>query len=329
MKRISLVWLLATCFLATVSNAEGQQPAKTPRIGFLDSGAAADPENLGFREVFLQGLRDLGYIDGKNIAVEFRYDEGKRARLEELADELVRLKVDILMAMDTNAAQAAKKSTTTVPIIFTTGANPVGTGLVASFAHPGGNLTGVTTNSPELVGKRLGLLKEAIPKISRFGFLAPAAGTIKEGFDEAQPTAKVLGVVFQAVDVKEPNPDFEGLFRQMVRNNLGGLVTDGSPIMSFHRGKVLQLAERHRIPAIHSGQSWANNGGLMTYGPNRADTYRRVAVYVDKILKGTKPADIPVEQPLKFDLVINLKAAKQIGVNIAPEVMARANRLIR
>ena len=261
--------------------------------------------------------------------MEFRYDEGKSEHLAELAEELIRLKVNILMAMDTNAAKMAKKATATIPVIFTTGANPIDNELVASFAHPGGNLTGVTTNSPELVGKRLGLLKEATPNISRIAYLAPVTGSHKIGFDKAQPTAKALGVLFQHVDVKEPNPDFEGLFRQIVRNNIGGLVTDGPPIMSFNRGKVLSLAERHRIPAIHSSQVWADDSGLMSYGPNRVESYRRVAVYVDKILKGTKPDDLPVEGPTKFDFVINLKAAKQIGVTIPQSVLYRADKVIK
>ena len=202
-------------------------------------------------------------------------------------------------------------------------------GLVASFARPGGNITGVTTNSPELVGKRLGLLKETLPKISRVAFLLPAGSSLKQMFDEAQGTAKALGVVFQLVEVKAPNPDFEGAFRYMVKNGIGGLVTEGPPLISFHREKILSLAERHRIPAIHTSQIWADAGGLMSYGPNRAEPYRRVAVYVDKILKGTKPADLPVEGPTKYDFVINLKAAKQIGVTIPQSVLFRADRVIK
>ncbi|MGZ8480426.1 MAG: ABC transporter substrate-binding protein [Candidatus Binatia bacterium] len=310
--------------------ADAQQPAgKIPRIGFLESGSAADPQSTANRDTFLQGLRELGYVDGKNIAVETRYDEGKRERLPELAEELIRLKVDILMAMDSDAARAAKKATTTIPVVFTTGGNPMTSGLVASFARPGGNLTGVTTNSPELVGKRLGLLKEALPKISRVAFLLPAASSLKAMFNEAQGTAKVIGVVFQLVEVKPPNPDFEGAFRNMVKDGIGGLVTEGPPLIGNNRDKILQLAERHRIPAIHTSQAWTNAGGLMSYGPNRAEPYRRVAVYVDKILKGTKPADLPVEGPTKYDFVINLKAAKQIGVTIPQSVLFRADRVIK
>ena len=234
------------------------------------------------------------------------------------------------MAMDTDAARAAKKATSIIPTIFTTGGNPVASGLVASFARPGGNLTGVTTNSPELVGKRLALLKEVLPKISHVAFLLPAASTnLKAMFNEAQGTAKALGVVFQLVEVKAANPDFEGAFRYMVKDGIDGLVTEGLSLISFNREKILLLAQRHRIPAIHTSQIWADAGGLMSYGPNRAEPYRRVAAYVDKILKGTKPADLPVEGPTKYDFVVNLKAAKQIGVTIPQSVLFRVDRVIK
>jgi putative ABC transport system substrate-binding protein len=310
---------------------EAQQPAgKIPRIGFLATGSASDPRNALSLDTVRQGLRNLGYTEGKNINFEYRYAEGKSERVPELAEELVRLKVDILFATDSSAARAAKKATTTIPVIITTGANPVGTGLVASLARPGGNVTGVTTNSPELVGKRLGLLKEVVPKVSRFAFLMPAdSGTIRAMFDDAQATAKFLGVKFQAVEVKAPNPDFDGAFRFMVKERIGGLVTEGPPLISSNRKRILELAEKHRIPAIHTEQEWANAGGLMSYGANQIDPYRRAAVFVDKILKGTKPADLPVEQPMRFEFVINLQTAKALNLTIAQSVLFRADKVIK
>ena len=317
--------LLAPCF-----KVKAQQPAKVAQIGILDSGNASDLGNALGRDVFRQGLRELGYVEGKNIDIAYRYDEGRSGRLPELAEELVRLKVEIIVANNTTAAQAAKKSTTTIPVVFTTGANPVATGLVASLARPGGNVTGVTTNSPELVGKRLGLLKETVPKVSRFGFLMPAkTTTIKAMFDEAQGTAKALGVQFQAVEVKAPDPDFEGAFRFMAKERIGGLVTEGPPSIALHRKHILELADKNRLPAIHTEQEWANDGGLMSYGANRNDPYRRAALFVDKIFKGAKPANLPVEQPTKFEFVINLKTAKALNLTIPQSVLFRADKVIK
>jgi putative ABC transport system substrate-binding protein len=313
-KQITLLTLCAM-LLALCYPAEAQQPAgKVPRIGFLDSGSASDPRNTLGLDAFRQGLRELGYVEEKNINIDYRYDEGKPGRLQELAEELVRLKVDILLAMDSTAARVAKKSTATIPVVFTTGGSPITNGLVASLARPGGNATGVTTNSPELVGKRLELLKEAVPKISRFGFLSDAdsAGS-KVMFNEAQGAAKSLGVEFLSVAVKGPNPDIEGAFRTMIKDRLGGLVTEAPALITLNRKKILQLAAQYRIPAIYTDQVWANDGGLMSYGADRVEPYRRVAVYVDKILKGAKPADVPVEQPTKFELVINLKQQSRWG----------------
>jgi putative ABC transport system substrate-binding protein len=331
MKRAAVPSILVVVVLLAVGvEVEAQQPKKVPRIGFLDSGSASDPRNIRGLDAFRQGLRELGYVEGKNINIDYRYTERKLERLPELAQELVRLRVDILVVNDTTAAQVAKKSITTIPVVFTTGGNPVTSGLVASLARPGGNVTGVTTNSPELVGKRLGLLKEAVPKVSHFAFLMPAdSSTIRAMFDDAQATAKTLGVKFQAVEVKAPNPDFEGAFRYMVKERIGGLVTEGPPLISSNQKKILQLAEQHRLPAIHTEQEWVNGGGLMSYGANRVEPYRRVAVYVDKILKGAKPADLPIEQPTKFELVINLKTAKQIGLTIPQSLLYRADKVIK
>ena len=325
----SILLVVAVVVVAAIAHAQ-QPAAKVPRIGFLDSGSASDPRNILGVEALRQGLRELGYVEGKNINIDYRYDEGKPGRLQELAEELVHLRVDILMGMDTSAAQAAKKATTSIPVIFTTGASPIATGLVASLARPGGNVTGVTTNSPELVEKRLALLKEAVPKLSRIAFLMPAESvTIRDMFDNAQGAAKVLGVQFRLVEVRAQNPDFEGAFRTMSKDRIGGLVTEGPPLISLNRTKILQLAAQYRIPAIHTEQQWATDGGLMSYGASRLDPYRRIAVYVDKILKGAKPADLPVEQPTKFEFVINLKTAKALNLTIPQSVLYRADKVIK
>jgi putative ABC transport system substrate-binding protein len=330
LKWAGLVALVVTLALFGAVARAQQQGGKIPRIGFLSSRAASDSRNVLSLDTLRQRLRDLGYVEGKNIIFENRYAEGKSEQLPRLAEELVRLKVDILFAMDNNAAQAAKKATATIPVIISIGTDPVRAGLVASLARPGGNVTGNTTDSPRLVEKRLGLLREVLPKVPRFAFLMPAGSSgIRAMFDDAQGTAKILGVKFQAIEVKAPNPDFEGPFQSMVKERIGGLVTEGPPSISFHRKKILELAERHRIPAIHSEQEWANDGGLMSYGANTVEPYQRAAVFIDKILKGPKPADIPVEQPMKFEFVINLQAAKKIGVMVPQSVLYRADKVIK
>jgi putative ABC transport system substrate-binding protein len=328
---VALTVTLALC----VAVADAQQPAgKVWRIGFLASSSASESRFKLRLDALRQALRDLGHVEGKNINFEYRHAEGKSEQLSKLAEELVRLKVDILFAMDSNAAREAKKATTTIPIIITTGANPVESGLVASLARPGGNVTGLTTDSLQLVEKRLGLLKEVLPKVSRIAFLMPAesgfqTGTIRDMFNDAQGTAKILGVKFQAFEVKAPNPDFEGAFRSMVKERIGGLVTEGPPLLSVNRKKILELAAKHRIPAIHSEEAWANEGGLMSYGANTIEPYRRAAVFVDKIIKGTKPADLPVERPMKFEFVINLKTAKALDLTVPQSVLFRADKVIK
>jgi putative ABC transport system substrate-binding protein len=328
---INRIFAICAMLFALCVSAEAQQPTgKVPRIGFLTSGSASDPRNALSLDTFRQALRELGYVEGKNINFEYRYAEGKFEQLPRLGEELVRLKVDILFATDSAAARAAKKATTTIPVIISIGGSPVATGLVASLARPGGNVTGLTTDSPRLVEKRLGLLKEVLPEVSQIAFLLPAdSANIKARFDDAQATAKILGVKFQALEVKAPNPDLEGAFRFMVKERIGGLVTEGPPSISFHRKRILELAAKNRIPAIHTEQEWANAGGLMSYGANTIEPYRRAAVYVDKILKGAKPADLPVEQPMKFEFVINLKTAKALNLTIPQSVLFRADKVIR
>jgi putative tryptophan/tyrosine transport system substrate-binding protein len=248
-----------------------------------------------------------------------------------LAEELVRLKVELIVADSYAWARDSQKVTATIPIIMASGADPIGTGLVASLARPGGNVTGTTDYTAELVGKRLELLKEVVPKVSRFAFLNAATSvTGKSQLKDGQAAAQALGVKLQLVEVTTPNPDLEGAFRVMVKERIGALITGSGTISSsLHRKRILELVEQNRMPAIYSTVVWIDAGGLMYYGANIPDLYRRAATFVDKILKGTKPADLPVEQPKKFEFIINLKAAKQIGVTIPPNVLARADRVIK
>ena len=237
--------LFALCFPAAALQSAG----KVPRIGFLISDSASDPRNQVLLDALRQGLRDLGYVEGKTINIEYRYAEGRFERLPELVGELVRLKVDILFGTDNRAARAAKKSSTTIPIIITSGGDPVRSGLVASLARPGGNVTGLTTTSSHLIGKRLELLKEVVPKVSRFAFLMPAdSAGLRAMYNEAQGTAKALGVTFQLLEVKAPTPDIEGAFRFMVKERIGGLVTESPALIDLHQNKILELAQKHRIP---------------------------------------------------------------------------------
>jgi putative ABC transport system substrate-binding protein len=314
--------------------ADAQQPAgKMWRIGYLSDGSAFDPVIARRRDLFRQGLRDLGYVEGKNVNIEYRYAEGKSERLAELADELARLKVNILVVNNDRVARAAQKSSAMTPIVMTSSGNPIGSGVIASLARPGGNVTGLTSYTAELLDKRLGLLKEVLPRVSRIAFLNNEASFEQSAsavaFKDAQRTAKVLGVTFQLIQVKAQNPDIESAFRLMVKERVGALVTSPSPPITFHRKRILQLTEQNRIPAMHSGQQWANEGGLMSYGTDTDEQSRRAAVYVDKILKGTKPADLPVEGPMKFEFVINLQAAKKIGVTIPQSVLFRADKVIQ
>ena len=323
------ICLLGGMLFALSLPAAAQQPKKVPRIGYLTTAARlADAPRV---EALRQGLRDLGYLEGKNINIEYRYAEGKLERVPELAQELVRLKVDILVVSSIIAAEPARQVTTTIPIIVASAGNPIGSGLVASLARPGGNVTGLYQFSPELLGKRLELLNEITPKVSRFAFLngtdAPAAKSMF--FKEGQVVAKALGVQFQLIEVKAQNPDLEAAFRIMAKDGIGALVTESSGIVNFHLKNILHLVEQNHLPAMHSDQEWADAGGLMSYGANRLYLYRRVGLYVDKILKGANPAELPMEQPTKFEFVINLKAAKQMGLTIPPAVLYQADRLIK
>ena len=318
--------LVAVVLFAVAVVAEAQQPKKIPRIGVLISGS---PSNATRRiQAFQQGLRDLGYIEGQNLIIEYRYAEGKVDRLPDLAAELVRLKVDAIFAQSTASVQAAKKATTTVPIVSVSG-DPVGLGLVASLARPGGNVTGLANFTSELAGKRLELLKEVVPRVSRVAVLwNPDAPSSTLRMRETEAAAPSLGIKLQPVDVREPN-DFEHAFAALKKDRADALFPLRSPLISSQVKRIVELAAKNRVPGMYDASEFAEAGGLMSYGTMLADLDRRAASYVDKILKGTKPADLPVEQPMKFELVINLKTAKQIGVTIPQSLLYRADKVIK
>ncbi|MGH7773355.1 MAG: ABC transporter substrate-binding protein [Candidatus Binatia bacterium] len=317
--------LIAVTLVAVGVIAEAQQPGKVYRIGYLraETPPAADIEG------FSQGLREHGYVEGKNIVVEYRWADGKEERLRSLVAELIRLKVDLIVTSAPAATRAAKETTTTIPIVMVLVADPVAFGFVASLARPGGNVTGFAFLLPELSGKRLELLKDAIPKLSRVAVLWNAANPYK-AFDlkEVQAAADALRVAVHTIPVREPN-DFDDAFKAAVKSRAGGLLTLEDPFTIAHRTHIVDLAFRHRLPAVYAVSPFVDAGGLMSYGPDRVDQNRRAATFVDKILKGTRPADLPVERPMKFEFIINLKAAKQIGLTIPPNVLVRADRVIR
>jgi putative ABC transport system substrate-binding protein len=319
-------FFLCAMLLALCSSADAQQLPKIPHVGWL-TGGSPNAEN---RESFRQGLRELGYIEGKNIVIEWRSAEGDRDRQRAFAAELTLLKVDVIVAAGGEDIRAAKAATATIPIVMVLGGDPVGSGFVASLARPGGNVTGMATLRPELSGKRLELLKEIIPKLSRVAVFATSTaadyGRIQKELDLA---AGAFGVKLQYLDVRSLK-DFETAFPAAAKGRAEAvLVRVSGPFLSPHRTRVVALAVKSRIPLMYERAEDVIAGGLMSYGVSFTDVYRRAATYVDKILKGAKPADLPVEQPTKFELVINLKAAKQIDLTIPPNVLARADRVIK
>ena len=327
MKKDITVLNLCAILLAFCISAEAQQPKKIPRIGvlWLYSPTIASP----FAEAFRQGLRGLGYVEGQNIALEERWAEGRFDRLPSLAAELVRLKVDILVTASTPAAQAGQQATKSIPIVLTNVSDPVESGLVSSLARPGGNVTGLSLMHPELAGKRLELLKEVIPKLSRVAVLSnPANPIMPPLLRETEAAARALGVQLQVVEVRDPS-DFDSAFSAMTRERAGALVVLPDAIFQNERTRIAGLAAKARLPAMYAWREAVDAGGLMAYGANVPDIFRRAATYVDKILKGAKPADLPVEQPTKFEFIINLKAANQIGLTIPPNVLVRADRVIK
>ena len=324
--RILVVACLLTTVLLPDVSLEAQQPKKVPRIGFLNTASRTIASAR--MEAFRQGLRDLGYVEGQNIIIEYRYAEGKTDRLPDLAAELVRFKVDVIVAGTTISIQAAKNATKTIPIVMATSVDQVASGFVVSLAQPAGNVTGSSHMSPELGGKRLELLKDALKKVSVVAVLHDGGVGQELQMKEMETSARALGVRLQPVKVEGPN-DLETAFSVMARGHASAFIGLTSPVFFFHRGRLADLAANNRLPAIYPGSEFVDAGGLMSYGPNIFENYRRAATYVDKILKGAKPADVPVEQPTKFELIINLKAAKQIGLTIPANVLARADRVIR
>ncbi len=312
--------------LAAPLSSEGQPPTKVPRIGLLWTSPLPAVSHL--TGAFRQGLRELGYVDGQNIAFEVRSAEGRVERLPDLVADLIRLKVDVIVAGGTPAPLAAKRATTAIPIVMTAAGDPVGSGLVASLARPGGNITGLSILAPELGGKRLQLLKVVVPGVSRVAILWNAANPYPVlVWRETEAAAPALGVHLQSLDVRGPD-DLEGAFAAATRWRAGALITVEDPLTFGQRIRIVDFAARSRLPAIYGSREFVDAGGLMSYGASFTDLARRAATYVDKILKGAKPADLPVEQPTRFELVINLKTAKALGLTIPPSVLIRADDVI-
>jgi putative ABC transport system substrate-binding protein len=326
-KILILFCLLITVLLMTGS-AEAQQPGKVPRIGFL---SGRDPKTPGpYIEAFRQGLRDLGYVEGKNILVEYRYAGGKLDQVPRLVAELVQLKLDILVAGFTLGIREAKEATKTIPIVMVATFDPVATGIIDSLARPGANITGFATLLRELSGKRLELIKEVIPRISRVGILwdANAPGP-NISFKEYEAAALALQLRIQSLEARAPNLDLERAFQVASNGRINALIPITNPVLTPYAKRIAELAIKNRLPLMCERTDYVEAGGLMSYAANDAASYGRAAVYVDKILKGAKPADLPVEQPTKFELVINLKTAKQIGLTVPPNVLARADKVIK
>jgi ABC-type uncharacterized transport system substrate-binding protein len=327
--RLVLAVILTIGLFIAPHEAGPQPPAKVPRIGWL-SIASRTPEVAHLIEAFVQGLRELGYVEGQTIAIEYRFADGRPEQLPGLAAELVGLKVDIIVAPNPAGAQAGKQATSAVPIVMLAVVDPVGTGLVASLARPGGNITGLAvTSSPEIVGKYLELLRQAVPKVSRVAVLRnPANPDTAQMSREVEGAARRLGVQLQVLDVRGPH-ELDRAFAAMTRERAGALLVLADTMFFLHRTLIASLATKNRLPTISGNKEMAEAGLLMTYGRNLSHDFRRAAAYVDKILKGAKPADLPVELATKFELVINVETAKALGLTIPPSVLARADVLIR
>src|SRR5262245_49015837 len=323
------IFALALCImlLALCSSADAQQPTKVPRIGYLVAGPLTT--NPARTEAFRQGLRELGYVEGKNIVVEWRSAEGKLESLPALLADIVRLKVEVIVSGGPESTRVAKEATATIPIVMTQVGDPVGSGFVVSLARPGGNITGLSTLAPEIGGKRLELLKETIPKLSRVAVLGTSTNPdTAQSLGEVDLAAKALKVKLQYLDILDPK-DLETAFRAAGKGRADAVLLLNGNIFISHRTQIAELAAKSRLPGIYNQTNFVEAGGLMSYGVNRNDLDRRAATFVDKILKGAKPADLPVEQPKKFEFIVNLKAAKQIGLTIPPNVLARADKVIK
>jgi len=319
---VGCIVTLTLSLLAAPRTVTAQPRSTVPRIGILPPAAEA---STPLWEAFRQGLRDLGYVEGQTIVLEYRFAAGQNERLPALATELVHLQVDLLVTNSPAGAQAAKDATETIPIVAATGAHHV----VASLARPGGNITGLTLMAPELAGKRLELLKEALPHVSRVAVLQNAGNPVSpDELREIEAAARVLGLQLHVLAVRHPD-ELDSVFAAMTREGAEALLMQGDAVFWYHRTRVVALAAQHRLPAVFDAREFADAGGLMTYGASVPDSHRRAAVYVDKILKGTKPADLPVERPMKFEFVINLKTAKALGVTIPPALLFQADEVIQ
>src|SRR5262245_40640427 len=329
MKKQLLALSLGAMLLALSASAEAQQPTKIPRVGILFIGGRDQPH----LETFKQGLRERGYAEGKNIVLEYRYAEGKVDRLPSLAAELVQLNVDVIVTTSGNSARAARETTKTIPIVLTTGADPVKTGLAESLAKPRGNVTGLSIVEEDLSGKRVEILKETFPKMTRVAYLWNPVAVVHStsgnlSYDQVQEVTKAVGVQLLSYKVSTL-AEIEKAFADMPKVRPHALVVLQSPLMTLNSKRIVELALKQRLPGMYPTRQFVEEGGLMAYGPLIGDLYRRAATYVDKLLKGTKPAELPVEQPMKFEFIINLNAAKQIGITIPPNVLARADKVIR
>jgi|SRR5262245_29812548 len=325
------LWLLATILLAIAPSAMAQPAGKVFRIGFLDSSTASGMAVLV--DAFRQELRKLGWIEGKNITIEYRFAEGKSERLPELAAELVRLKVELIVTTGDPQASEAKKATTTIPIVMANASDPVGLGLVASLARPGGNVTGLSSLAVELNTKRLEILKDGVPKLARVGLLWPSGGASRAATDaqlkELRAAAVALKLKLEEIETQFDAKGLESAIQTAKQKRVDAMMTIASRRFFAERKRIIELARKYRLPAIYFQKEFVDEGGLMSYGTDFDDLYRRAAQYVDKILKGTKPADLPVQQAMKFEFIINLKAAKQIGLTLSPEFLSRANQVIK
>jgi len=323
---IGCIVTLTLSLLAAPLTADAQQPAKVPTVGWLSDGMQAGQH---LHEAFLHGLRDLGYVEGQNLVIERRDAEGQLARLPDLAAQLVGLKVDLMVTWGVPGTNAAKRSTNSIPIVMASAGDPVGTGLVASLARPGGNVTGLSTMHLDITGKQLQLLKEAAPKISRVAVLYnPTFSASVLGLREAQATGPALGLAILPMEVRTSD-ELEAQFAVMTSVNVDALLTFGDPFNTIHQRRILDFAAKSQLPASYRWREFVEAGGLMSYGPSLADMYRRAATYVHKILQGAKPADLPVEQPIKFELIINLKTAAALGLTIPPAFLFQADEVIK
>ena len=324
-RKVQIIGFACALLLALCSFTEAQQSKRVPRIGYLSGPKPL----LERREAFRQGLRELGYIEGKNVVIEWRSGEGKSERVSELAAELVRLKVDVIVTDGSNSTRRAKEATSTIPIIMAQDVDPVGRGIIASLARPGGNVTGLSNLAPELSGKRLELLKETVSTLSSVAVFGTSnTPSTSPALKETGVAAGALGVKVQYLDILEPR-DVEIAFQAAAKGRVDAIIVLVGPLVFSQRTQIAEFAAKSRLPAIYPQTEFTEVGGLMSYGLSITDLDRRAAAYVDKILKGANPAELPVEQPTKFELVINLKTAKQIGLTIPPNVLARADRVIK